>query len=365
MIAAGRDLRAKAAADLAPATVNADCTLLGPELSLKGRIAQPSFSPVEIAGTIPFPLKQILHDQKIDPQSPVRFSMRMPRSSLTAITRFVPAVRYIDGAAEVSVDVAGTIAKPVLSGDAVLDLPTIRLSDPDMPSVSGFRGDLHFAGNQLTIRQFGGGLSGGTFNVTGDVLFTELINPHIDVRIVSKNALILRNEAVTVRMDSDVRVAGPFAAASVTGDIGITQSRFFKQIEILPLELPGLPEPKTLPAPPANPSIDTPPVNNWNFALKIRTKDPFVIQGNLAKGAALADLNLGGTGKAPTLDGSVSIQNFVASLPFSKLNVTTGFVYFTKDDPFVPHLDIQAVRPFRTTTSTSTSTGPQRILKRS
>jgi hypothetical protein len=32
----------------------------------------------------------------------------------------------------------------------------------------------------------------------------------------------------------------------------------------------------------------------------------------------------------------------VASLPFSKLNVTNGFVYFSKDDPFTPKLNIQA-----------------------
>ena len=53
-------------------------------------------------------------------------------------------------------------------------------------------------------------------------------------------------------------------------------------------------------------------------------------------------MNIGGTGKAPTLEGSVRIENFVASLPFSQLNITNGFVYFTKDDPFVPRLNIQA-----------------------
>ena len=36
------------------------------------------------------------------------------------------------------------------------------------------------------------------------------------------------------------------------------------------------------------------------------------------------------------------IQNFVASLPFSELKVNNGFVYFSKDDPFVPHFNIQA-----------------------
>jgi len=160
--------------------------------------------------------------------------------------------------------------------------------------------------------------------------------------LVSKDALVLRNEAVTVRVNSNVQVSGPLAAASVTGDIGITHSKFFKEIEILPLELPGRPAPKPPPAPTTNPSVDTPPVRDWKIALKIHTDDPFLIHGNLANGKALVDLSIGGTGKAPTLDGSVTIHNFVASLPFSQLNINNGFVYFTKDDPFVPHLNIQA-----------------------
>lgn len=339
----GRGLQAKAAATLAPASLDADFTLLGPQLSLKARFVQASFSPVEIAGTVPLPLKQILHDRKVDMQSPVQLSVRVPRSSLSVITRLVPAVRYVQGTAEVSVDVAGTISKPVFSGATVIDLPALRLANPDMPSVSGFRADLRFAGNRLSFDQFGGDLSGGKFNLSGGLLFTDLTNPQIDLHFVSKGDLILRNEAVTVRADSDIRITGPLAAASVAGNIGITKSRFFKQIEILPLELPGRPAPKPPPAPPTNISIDTPPLRDWKFALKIHTEDPFIIQGNLANGAALIDLDIGGTGKAPTLDGTVRIENFVASLPFSKLNITNGFVYFTKDDPFVPHLNIQAV----------------------
>jgi len=153
---------------------------------------------------------------------------------------------------------------------------------------------------------------------------------------------VLRNDSVTVRANSDVRVTGPLAAASVTGDIGITQSRFFKDIDLLPLELPGHPPPPAPPLPATTPGIDTPPLRDWKFALKIHTLDPFLIHGNLANGSALVDLSVGGTGKAPTLEGTVKIENFVSSLPFSKLNITNGLIFFTKDDPFIPQLNIQA-----------------------
>ena len=340
---AGRNLRAKAAAVVPPATFDAAFALLGQQLSLKARLAEPAFSNVDIAGTIPLPLKQILgRGGKLDPQSPVQLSVRVPRGQLSVLTRMVPAVRFIEGTAEAAIDVAGTVGKPRFSGSALLDLPAVRLANPDMPSITGFRGDVRFAGDRLTLGPFGGDLSGGRFDLTGGVLVADLTNPVIDLHFVSRGDLVLRNEAVTVRADSDVRVSGPLAGASVSGNIGITKSRFFKEIDILPLELPGRPAPPPPPAPASSPSIDAPPLSNWKFALKIHTEDPFVIQGNLANGAALVDLNLGGTGKAPTLDGTVRIENFVASLPFSKLRITNGFVYFTKDDPFIPHLNIQA-----------------------
>ena len=340
---AGRNLVARAANTLAPATFDADFALLGPSLSLKARMAQPSISPVEIAGTVPFPLKQILHSRQVDPNSPVQLSIRVPPTSLTFLTRLVPAVRYIQGNAQAAIDVAGTIRKPTLNGNASVDLPAIRFTDPTLPTPSGFRADIGLAGNQLTIRKLGGELSGGTFDLTGNVLFADLVNPRIDLLFTSKKALVMRNEDLTVRLDSNVRVTGPLAGASVAGDIGITQSRFFKQIEILPLTLPGHPVPKPPPAPTTNPGINTPPLRDWKFALKIHTEDPFLIHGNLANGEALVDLSVGGTGKAPTVEGNVRIENFVASLPFSNLNITNGLVYFSKDQPFVPQINIQAV----------------------
>jgi len=343
VIVAGRGLTTKALATLPPVSLDADFTLLGTQLSLKAQVNEPVFTPIQIAGTIPLPLKKMLQEGgKPDPQSPVQLSVRVPQGSLAFLTRLVPVLRYVQGTAQASVDLAGTIAKPQLSGNAVLDLPAVRLSDPTMPSVSGFRGEVRFAGNRLTLGPFGGNLSGGRFDLTGGALFNDMTNPVLDFRFISNNDLILRNEAVTVRANSDIRLTGPLAAATVKGDIGITKSRFFKEIEILPLELPGRPAPKPPAMPATNPSIDTPPLRDWKFALKIHTVDPFIVQGNLANGAALIDLNIGGTGKAPTLDGTVRIENFVASLPFSKLNVNNGFVYFTKDDPFVPHINIQA-----------------------
>lgn len=341
---AGHNLQAKATPKLAPASLDFDAHLIADELSVKGRIQQPGISPIEIAGTLPLPIQQIVKQKKIDEQSPVELSIRIPRSSVAFVSQVVPAIRFAEGNMNLAVDLGGTLAQPVFSGSALLDIPAVRFTNQDLPAINSFHGDVRFAGNELTFNRFSTDLAGGTVNLGGRVTIpklTDFQSAQFDLRLTSQNALLLRNESVTVRADADIRVTGPLAAANVAGIIGITHSKFFREIEILPIELPGRPAPRP-PTVAKSPSIDTPPLRDWTFNIAIKTKDPFAIRGNLANGSAIVDMSLVGNGKTPALDGMVRIENFVASLPFSKLQVTNGYVYFSRDEPFVPKLDIQA-----------------------
>jgi hypothetical protein len=162
----------------------------------------------------------------------------------------------------------------------------------------------------------------------------------------ANDVLALRNDSMTIRASTDIKLTGPLNAASVGGVVYVTHSRFFKEIDILPIALPGKakPAPKSARTFNTGVSFPTPPLRDWKFDLAIKTRpdDPFLIRGNLANGAAALDLKLAGTGLAPYLDGMVRIDSFKASLPFSTLSISRGFVYFTKDASFKPSLDIQA-----------------------
>ena len=149
-----------------------------------------------------------------------------------------------------------------------------------------------------------------------------------------------------------MKVAGPLKAGTFSGALYLTQSRFFKEIDILPIALPGgkaKPAPRAVQNRNTTVSFPDPPLRDWKFdlAIKTRPKDDFLIRGNLANGAAALDLKLAGTGLAPYLEGSIRVESFKASLPFSTLNVSRGFVYFKKDEPFEPSLDLQADSQFR------------------
>ncbi|RYD70784.1 MAG: hypothetical protein EOP84_26095, partial [Verrucomicrobiaceae bacterium] len=199
-------------------------------------------------------------------------------------------------------------------------------------------------------------VAGGTFDLSGAIRVPRWFEPVFDLRLRSDDVLVRRDDAITVRVDTDLRATGPLAKGAIAGSIWITHSRFFREIDILPIGLPGRPKPRA-PRSAPNPgtfSIEQPPFRDWTFNVAILTRpgDPFQIRGNLANGSAVADLRLGGTGNEPYLEGLIRIENFVASLPFSRLTVTRGFITFSRDAPFEPKLDILAesnLRDYRIT----------------
>ncbi|HWB58332.1 MAG TPA: translocation/assembly module TamB domain-containing protein [Chthoniobacteraceae bacterium] len=340
-----RNLQVKATPSVAPGNLELDASLMNNQLALDGAFRQPAISPLQIKGQIPFSLVRLLKEHKLDEKSPIALSLTLDKSPVTIFGQIEPRIRYIEGQMGIDARATGTIAKPELSGAVTLDLPAIRLRDPAAPAVNHFVGNLEFTGNQLVIHQFGGEISGGPFNLTGRMLFEKLTTPTLDLRLTSQNALLVRNETLTIRADSDLKISGVANAANVTGTIGLTKSRFFRDVEILPISLPGKPAPK----PPTEMTGFSlkPPFAKWTFNVGIKTEDPFLVRGNLANGAAHLDLKLVGTGAAPALDGMASIDNFVASLPFSRLNIEYGYAYFSPDNPFMPTLDIQGTSSLR------------------
>ncbi len=148
-----------------------------------------------------------------------------------------------------------------------------------------------------------------------------MTEPNLDLRLVANSILVARNDNLTARVDADIKVEGPLKSATVRGQVLTTNSRFFKNIDIIPIALPGRPAPHPQPPSVAPPTLSfpDPPLRDWKFDLTIKSKDPILIRGNLANGSAIVDMKITGTGLHPKVQGQVRLENFEATLPFSTL----------------------------------------------
>ncbi len=341
-----QSLRAKALEKLEPATFNLSARLQNNELRVDGKVEQARIQAVQLQGYLPFDVSKIIAARKFDEQTPIEASVRMPPSSINFAKQFVPTLRDLDGSLAVDVKVGGTIARPIVSGSTDATINLARLDNATIPALTNFRAQLNFRDNALSFDRFGGELAGGPFTVAGRITFPKLTEPTLDLRLKANSVLVARNDTVTARVDADVKVEGPLQAATVSGQVLTTNSRFLKNIDIIPIGLPGRPAPRPPESRPVL-SFPDPPLRDWKFDLTIKSKDPFLIRGNLATGAAIIDMKLDGTGLRPGLQGQVRLSNFEATLPFSRLTIEYGFLYFDPDDPLNPRIELHGTSLLR------------------
>ena len=341
-----RDLRAENFPDFEPASFDVGAHVENRQLVIAGKLQQAKIQPLEIQAKMPFDTPRVLEEGKLNDATPITAKVRLPRSSVNFLRQFVPAVEEIDGDLALDVNVNGTIANPVLSGAGDITINVMRFTNGTLPALRDFKTRLDFNRDTLSFARFGGDLAGGPFTVSGRITFPKLTQPNIDLQLKANSVLVARNDSLTARADADIRVNGPLQSASVTGNVALTNSQFLKNIDLIPIGLPGRPAPE----PPASRpefSFPDPPLRDWKFDVAIKTKDPFLIRGNLANGGAIVDLKLGGTGLHPGLQGLVRLENVEATLPFSRLEIAYGYLYFNPDDSLNPKIDLHGTSVIR------------------
>jgi len=341
-----RDLRNEQWPDVEPATMDLSAQATHDRLAISGKLQQKRIQPLELSASLPFDIPKIVRARKLPDETPITAKARLPRSSVNFLRQFVPAVAQLDGEVALDVDVKGTIGRPMLSGAGDIKVNVARFQDPTLPALQNLNTRLDFAGDTVTLQRFGGELAGGPFTVGGRVTFPKLTQPTLDLQLKANSVLVARNDTLTARADADIRVTGPLMTATVSGNVAMTNSHFLKNIDLIPIGLPGRPAPEP---PSSRPeiSLPDPPFRDWKFDVTIKTKDPVLIRGNLATGGAVGDLKLTGTGLHPELQGVVRMENVEATLPFSRLDISRGLLTFDPSDPMNPKIDLEGTSVIR------------------
>ncbi|HEY1769818.1 MAG TPA: translocation/assembly module TamB domain-containing protein [Chthoniobacterales bacterium] len=339
-----QNVQAEAASKLAPASLYLAARLTNNQLTVEGKIAQAKIQPIQITAQFPLNISRVIANRKVDEHTPLNAKVQMPRSSVNFIRDFVPALRQLDGTVALDVNLGGTIAHPVLSGTSDMSINSARFENATLPALTNFNARLNFRENTLRLERFGGDLAGGPFTLSGTITLPKLTTPIFDLQLKANSVLVARNDDLTARVDADVKIVGPLQSATASGQVLTTNSRFFKDIDIIPIGLPGRPAPQPAPSL-GGPTLSfpNPPLRDWKFDVAIKSKEPFLIRGNLATGGAIIDMKLAGTGLHPQLQGAVRLENFDATLPFSTLTINLGFLYFDPDDPLNPRIELQGV----------------------
>jgi len=340
---------------LPPADLTIDLETHGGELAADGILRIPDLPAISLTVGIPLRPAEWLNDPDFPAELPLRGRAEVPAIDLSKLPQITTDTGSITGTFDAAIDLAGTPQKPRFTGRASLRQFEFTPTDVRITPVRNGQAELKLDGNRINLTRLECDSAGGTLRGTGSADITDFKNPVLDLRIEGKALPAWRSDSTIVRTDTSLRLSGTPAEATISGSIDVVQSLFFRDFEIIPIGIPF-----TTPSAPSLPRIDPTaskvtgsqvpaPFDSWKLDVDLRTRDPFLIRGNLAQGSITGEVRLRGTLGKPRPTGTLDIREFEAELPLSRLKISSGRAIFRPESPFEPRLEIHGrsiLRPY-------------------
>jgi len=325
----------------------------GESLTLDGTITPEGRNPIVINGSTAFLPKKWSENPESILKEAFDLQINAPNVDLSPFAELSPQVTVLEGSVALLVQASGTFEAPQLQGHLDLDLTKGRTTIERLRRLRKTTLKVNLEGDTISIAPSSFSTDGGIIGISGTVGIAEPTNPAFDLTVTGDKLLLWRDDNINSRADAFITLKGSLEAARIAGDIGIVESLFYKDIELLPLNVPV-----TTPKAPSLPkfsstrtsstkSADRVPVpapfGGWSLDLRAYTADPFLIRGNLTDGEVKGEIFAKGTIANPILTGGLEVSKLEATLPFSTLEIEGGKVGFTPEDGFIPNLDIRAI----------------------
>lgn len=327
-----------------PASLDLDIRLADKLVKSLVKVSQPPLQPLTVESELPLDVAAVMKEPKTLTNAPLKVSAKLPESDLGFLRDYAPEmIRALPAKLKLDATVSGTVNAPSISGALDVDAKEVEWMKPDMPSVRDVRVRIRASEKKVGIEDVSATFAGGKVKLGGAVDISDVKQPGLDLKIEAREALAYRDPSVSARANADITCKGTLAAAKVAGLVEIVRGRVFKEIDLMPaLKLPA----DVPPVPPntrrSEDKLALPPMlKDWTFDLKVKTRDPVLVSGNLVNAAISTDISLAGTGAAPLLDGGANVDRMLLRLPFSIVKITKGVVTLNPEKPFNPQLDVR------------------------
>ena len=326
-------------------TVVLDARYAQGTLSATANLTTPFQAPIRLTSSLSLPLADLFAGNIPIQELPLEASIQATNLNLTALPGLLSEVRKVNGQAAIDLKLRGTTANPTWQGSVKADCPLLHFSSDRIPAVGGLSLAADVSDKEFRLTRLKADLGGGNLEVSGNATFATPGDPILAFKAKAHEVLVVRNSKLALRLNGDLFLKGPFKHAEISGSVSPTKSRLQKDIEVLPLNVLRMEIPKeTRTAGKPWLVFRKAPFSDWRFNVEIQTAagDPLLLRGNRLRGTLDAEMHLEGTGATPTIHGAYRSTDLTATLPFARIELSRGQIWYTRDHPFQPHVDFSA-----------------------
>ena len=314
-------------------------------LTASATAATPMQAPILLGATLAVPLAELFSGKLSVQDLPFQATLQAKNLILSPLANLLPGLRKTSGSATVDMKLKGTPRNPTWLGELRVDCPLLHFASDRLPAVGGLTLAAEFSEKEIRLSRLKADLGGGNLEIQGTASLATPGEPLLNFKAKAHEVLAVRNAKLALRLNGELSLKGPWKHAEISGAVSPTKSRAQRDIEILPLNVLRMEIPKETRTT-GKPwfTFRKAPFSDWRFNVEMRTakNDPLQIRGNRLRGSAEAEMRLEGTGATPTLHGAYRSTDLIASLPFARIELSRGRIWYTRDHPFQPHIDLSA-----------------------
>jgi outer membrane protein assembly complex protein YaeT len=262
------------------------------------------------------------------------------------------------GKIQVQVTVAGSRKAPVLSGLASMNGGRMNLRSPRVVADS-LNVLLNFSPNQISVQKFSSTLNGGSMNVQGTIGYRNGTLNDFNLKADLQDFFLNFPEGLKSVSSGDLAISSSEDSILISGNIRTPESSYRESFRIGGQLLSYLKSQQLVEIGREPDSI----LERIRLNIAIRTSTPLLVQNNVAKVEATANLRLVGSFYEPSMTGRITLnEGGEILMNQQKYYIRQGAITLTNQTYIEPQLNIRATTRVDPYDITLQLTGPPERL---
>jgi len=256
---------------------------------------------------------------------------------LQAVRLFIDELPDITGNASLSAAVTGTWSHPDIQGE--IELNNVGFTVPNSgQKVHDLNGTIRITPQMVTIDTLEGRMDAGSFSAAGTMELKGIRPVRVNLSIDAYALPLHVPGMLDVVVNPALRIQGNPDTSLVQGEVVILEGTYYKDVNLSLFQVVGKRKREEAPQPK---EIVLPFLKNMSLDISLRSRNPFVVDNNLAHLDIKPDLQISGTLSNPIITGRAAVESGTVTYRKKTFTVKKGEIDFSNPYKTEPMFDIE------------------------
>lgn len=245
---------------------------------------------------------------------------------LKAASLFVDNLPDITGNAVLDAVLSGSLSKPDIRAE--IEVEKAGLTVPGLfQQLHDVNGRIRMTPEAIVVDEIKGQLETGWFDLAGRIDLKGFQPAEVEANLKAKAIPLKIPDTLDMLLDTELQARGTPEKSIITGEVAVLEGTYYKDMDVnLSLIREAVQKKRETPPPP---SKSLPPfLENMEFDISIKYRQPFLVDNNLAQLEIAPDLYLYGKLNHPLISGRAEVKHGTITYQKKTFEVKKGVIDF-------------------------------------